>query len=278
MHKIRKLKTLLEKHPDDTKCKERIRKSTETLELLKKFKGVDIMKKVLLIDKPALAVITNGIAIPEEIAVALLSLNKVMQGLIKRFKTELQINEAENDEWKQLLLETSKRRQKIERTEEKRQKRLELKQQKAMGRKRQEWLEENNTNSENTLIDSGRMESTIGDWQIEEFSNDNNKEPVKEIGSKSNKELKRHTITKENSVQNKETKIESRKKPGVFKDVHDQIENVNELNISNEKYDILDSLQKEISSDEEEHNAESVVIDPFQKGPFFKLDFLKKYF
>lgn len=35
MHKIRKLKTLLEKHPDNTKCKERIRKSTETMEILK---------------------------------------------------------------------------------------------------------------------------------------------------------------------------------------------------------------------------------------------------
>lgn len=35
VHKIRKLKILLDKRPEDKKCKERIRKSTETMEQLK---------------------------------------------------------------------------------------------------------------------------------------------------------------------------------------------------------------------------------------------------
>lgn len=50
VHKIRKLKTLLEKRPDDGKCKERIRKSTETMEHLKVYlttiKKLDIVKIV----------------------------------------------------------------------------------------------------------------------------------------------------------------------------------------------------------------------------------------
>ncbi|XP_037807351.1 myb-like protein X [Lucilia sericata] len=202
VHKIRKLKTLLEKHPDNTKCKERIRKSTETMELLKKLKRMDIMKKVLLLDKPAPAVITNGLATPEEVGVALLCMNKVMQGLIKRFKTELQLNEPENEGWREALMESSKRRQKIERTEEKRRKRLEMKQQKAMGRKRQEWLEENKQDRDDEELDTNDKDvnvSTTGAWQVEELSNESVKaEVVENIEKKTNKQLKRERPVKEN--------------------------------------------------------------------------------
>ncbi|XP_046806408.1 uncharacterized protein DDB_G0283697 [Lucilia cuprina] len=277
VHKIRKLKTLLEKHPDNTKCKERIRKSTETMELLKKLKRMDIMKKVLLLDKPAPAVITNGLATPEEVGVALLCMNKVMQGLIKRFKTELQLNEAENDGWREALMESSKRRQKIERTEEKRRKRLEMKQQKAMGRKRQEWLEENKQNRDDEELDTNDKDvnvSTTGAWQVEELSNENVKAEVEEsMEKKPNKQLKRERPIKETPKKitpaNKKQKLNVKVKKEIIKsseeeevDAEAESESGTEIETSKqnkEKPKKKEKLNVEVESSGEESDNETEI-------------------
>ncbi|KAM7362814.1 rlb1 [Cochliomyia hominivorax] len=268
VHKIRKLKTLLEKHPDDAKCKERIRKSTETMELLKKLKRVDIMKNVLLLDKPAAAIITNGLATPEEVGVALLTMNKVMQGLIKRFKTELHLNETETYDWKQALRESSKRRQKIERTEEKRRKRMEMKQQKALGRKRQEWLEENQKGmeNENPAENEGELNnSTTGPWQVEELSNDNdlNKE---ETENKTSTTIKRPI--KEKTLKRKADREPHNKKQKRFSDLKKEtaisIENGKEEESETEQNSEFHPEKSFQVEEEDDVDAEeNLVVDPF---------------
>ncbi|TMW53777.1 hypothetical protein DOY81_001062 [Sarcophaga bullata] len=250
VHKIRKLKALLEKHPDNAKCKERIRKSTETMEMLKKIKKVDIMKKVLLMDKPPAAIITNGLATPDEVAVALLSMNKVMQGLSKRFKTELQLDEAKKQEWQQVLMELSKRKQKIQRTEEKRQKRLELKQQKALGRKRQEWLEQNceKPDVENKTNNTELNISTTGNWEIEELSNES--QNLKEIST--NTSLKRPSTEK-----SKKTAASNKtQKNAVEKQEKEETVTVAKI----KKGDMEENVESENSEQEEE---QALVVDPF---------------
>ncbi|XP_065355091.1 MATH and LRR domain-containing protein PFE0570w [Calliphora vicina] len=292
VHKIRKLKTLLEKHPDNTKCKERIRKSTETMELLKKLKRVDIMKNVLLMDKPAPAVITNGLATPEEVGIALLCMNKVMLGLIKRFKTELQLNEAENSEWKEALMESSKRKQKIERTEEKRRKRLEMKQQKAMGRKREEWLEGNKQDNEDDEVSEDKEldVSTTSGWQVDELSNDNvTTEADEEIEKKSNKPLKR-------PIKEKPLEKKTPQPPKKQKVVIENIKETTKLNESSaeesecdeiteeikpvkvDKPKIVDIHQNESPQDAEEEPEEEIAVEEeMVVDPFFITDTGENY-
>ncbi|XP_073837432.1 rlb1 [Musca autumnalis] len=211
VHKIRKLKTLLEKRPEDSKCKERIRKSTETMEHLKKLKRVEIMKCVLLLEKPPASVITNGSSTPEEMAPALLAMNKVMQGLIKRFKLELKLEDSEDAKWREELKENSKRRQKIERTEEKKRKRQALKEQKAMARKRTEWLEQNCGDiKDGGDIKGGDIKdvsiSTVPGWKIEEVEDDILPKEVKAMEEKNNvTNIKKENIKRPTPTQNEKT-------------------------------------------------------------------------
>ncbi|XP_060650258.1 uncharacterized protein LOC132787315 [Drosophila nasuta] len=144
VQKLRKLKDALEKQPDSDVHKERLRKNVEYMAQLKSLKVVDIMRALLLKDSKQLkAVLTNGRATPEEVAIAMLGLNKIMLTLVDKFQKSLSLSTDANAKWREEILETSKRRIKLERTEEKRRKRKELKELKSQSRKRQEWLEQN---------------------------------------------------------------------------------------------------------------------------------------
>ena len=214
------------------------------------------MKKILLMDKPPAAIITNGLATPDEVAVALLSMNKIMQGLSKRFKSELQLDEAKKEEWQQVLMELSKRKQKIQRTEEKRQRRLELKQQKALGRKRQEWLEQNceKQDVESKVNDTELNISTTGNWEIEELSNESQNQ--KEISTSTSVKRPSTDESKKTSVSNKKQKSSVKKQeketmlekeePVIFTGV--------------EKEDMEQNVESESSEEEVE---QALVVDPF---------------
>ncbi|XP_061390307.1 uncharacterized protein LOC133325584 [Musca vetustissima] len=272
VHKIRKLKTLLEKRPEDSKCKERIRKSTETMEHLKKLKRAEIMKCVLLLEKPPAAVITNGSSTPDEMAAALLAMNKVMQGLIKRFKLELKLEDSDSAIWKEELRENSKRRQKIERTEEKKRKRQALKEQKAMARNRQEWLEQNCPTEGNDEANDGDVKnnsiSTVSGWKIEEVEEnilpkeiqENKKQP---IVVKETPKVKRPTQVVNGKPPKKEV---PQKKPRL--EIKTPVVKVQE-NIESEHESDQESIADESfkpsedSANESETEETTHVVDPF---------------
>lgn len=212
------------------------------------------MKRVLLMEKPPAAIITNGLSTPEEVAVALLSLNKVMQGLIKRFKTELQLDEVKKKEWQEVLMELSKRKQKIQRTEEKRKKREEMKQQKAMGRKRQEWLEQNceKIEDESKPTEAELNISTTGNWEIEDLSpkSPNEKEAVTSIS------LKRPLIEK-----SKKTVVENKKKKKPVETQENETVLEQEI-VTVAKVEEKSKQNTEIENSEEEVE-QALVADPF---------------
>ncbi|TDG52054.1 hypothetical protein AWZ03_001335 [Drosophila navojoa] len=102
------------------------------------------MRTLLLqVGKNHNTVLTNGRATPDEIAIAMLGLNKVIQTLVAEFQLKLDLTNVANADWRTAILETSKRRLKVQRTEEKRRKRKELKEQKEKTRSRLEWLQQN---------------------------------------------------------------------------------------------------------------------------------------
>ncbi|KAM8703661.1 hypothetical protein ACLKA7_008309 [Drosophila subpalustris] len=145
VQKLRKVKEALIKQPDNEVNKARQRKNVEYIAQLKSLKCVDIMRSLLLKDKKKHnAVLTNGRATPDEVVIAMLGLNKIMQDLVSKFQQTLNLSTDPNADWREEILETSKRRLKLERTEDKRRKRKELKELKAQSRKRLEWLEQNN--------------------------------------------------------------------------------------------------------------------------------------
>uniref|UniRef100_A0A1I8PTE3 Serum response factor-binding protein 1 n=1 Tax=Stomoxys calcitrans TaxID=35570 RepID=A0A1I8PTE3_STOCA len=292
VHKIRKLKNLQEKKPNDSKCKERINKSTETMEQLKKFKRVDIMKAVLLLERPPAAVITNGLSTPEEMAVALLAMNKVMQGLAKRFMMELKLEDPTNSSWRDELKESSKRKQKFQRTEEKKRKRMELKEQKAIARKRQEWMEQNCdglTTGEDEKDSDGNV-STVGGWKIEDVQKEI-KQETKEYPSniqsdyqnvvreRDNLKKKPKIEVKENKVQNKKRALESFPQQNFeSSDIQSDYQNVvrekenlkkkskidvKENKVQNKKKALESSPQQNFESSEEEMAEDTHVVDPF---------------
>lgn len=214
------------------------------------------MKKVLLMDKSPAAIITNGLATPDEVAVALLSMNKVMQGLSKRFKSELQLEEAKKEEWQQVLMELSKRKQKIQRTEEKRQRRLELKQQKVLGRKREEWLEQNceKQDVESKVTDTELDISTTGNWEIEELSNES--ENQKEISA--NTSLKRPSTEK-----SKTTAVSNKKQKNSVKKQEKETVLGKEETVIVAKVEKEDMDQNVESESSEEEVEQALVVDPF---------------
>lgn len=227
------------------------------------------MKKVLLLDKPAAAIITNGLATPEEVGVALLTMNKVMQGLIKRFKTELHLNEDESDEWKQALRENSKRRQKIERTEEKRRKRMEMKQQKALGRKRQEWLEENQKGMDLEKLegaeDTELNVSNTGSWKVEELEIEKDVEEQGDNVQSNTKQIKKRPIPektlnkKTNKVNTKKPKLDLKLEKEADEEQEEELESDKEVtNFNTSKMKV-----EHVSDEEEPEQEEDLVVDPF---------------
>ncbi|XP_064551238.1 uncharacterized protein Rlb1 [Drosophila montana] len=144
VNKLRKLKDELKRKPESEKHQERLRKSVVCISELKSLKYMDIMRTLLLQNgKNHKAVLTNGRATPDEVAIAMLGLNKIMQMLVAAFQQALDLGNKANDDWRTAILETSKRRLKLERTEEKRRRRKELKEQKAQTRNRTIWLQQN---------------------------------------------------------------------------------------------------------------------------------------
>lgn len=119
------------------------------------------------------AVLTNGRATPDEVSIAMLGLNKLMQGLVDKFQKTLKLSSEPDAKWREEIVETSKRRLKLQRTEEKRRKRKELKEQKAQQRNRDEWLKQNKpeegkeTEEEPVLDESTHsVETSAGSCQV----------------------------------------------------------------------------------------------------------------
>ncbi|EDV93578.1 translation initiation factor IF-2 [Drosophila grimshawi] len=142
VQKLRKLKEALQKQPENVKHKERLRRNVECMAQLKALKRAELMRSLLLLDNRHNAVLTNGRATPDEKAIAMLALNKKMQQLVAKFRENLKLSADPDAKWRTDILETSKRRIKLDRTEEKRRRRKELKEQKALNRNRLEWLNE----------------------------------------------------------------------------------------------------------------------------------------
>ncbi|XP_022213444.2 serum response factor-binding protein 1 [Drosophila obscura] len=144
VQKLRKVKDVLAKHPENEKHKQRLRKSSECVAQLKALKSLDIMRQLLLQDgKNPNAVLTNGRSTPDEVVLAMLALNKLIKALLDTFRQTLGLESDKDSKWREEILETSKRRVKLERTETKKRQRKELKEQKAQTRNRLEWLEQN---------------------------------------------------------------------------------------------------------------------------------------
>lgn len=223
------------------------------------------MKGVLLLEKPPAAVITNGSSTPEEMAGALLSMNKVMQGLIKRFKLELKLEDSESAKWKEELRENSKRRQKIERTEEKKRKRQALKEQKAMARKRNEWLEQNCPNGGSEEAPKDDSISTVPGWKVEEVEEE--KLPKEIVESKPILAIKKPKIKRTKPVKD-EKPIRNdvpikKSKPEVQPTLREPQEN------PTPEYESDEGSQPESFKPSDDDNAESEteetthVVDPF---------------
>ncbi|XP_053960520.1 uncharacterized protein LOC128864783 [Anastrepha ludens] len=190
VQKIKKLKYLLDKKPDHVKNKERYRKATLSFEELKKLKSVDLMKHVLVLEKSPSAILTNGLCSPEEMAFAMLAVNKIIHELVSIFREKLQLDDG-NQAWKKELMQTSRRRIKILRTEQKRKSRQDLKAQKIIARKRTEWLQNQSgtqTNEDKNkgkdLLDEGANISTLGYWKIESIEDESSKKSKKQIKDK----------------------------------------------------------------------------------------------
>uniref|UniRef100_A0A1B0G9L3 Serum response factor-binding protein 1 n=1 Tax=Glossina morsitans morsitans TaxID=37546 RepID=A0A1B0G9L3_GLOMM len=245
VNKIRKLKNVLEKRGKDEKNRTRLLKFTETLEHVKKLSRIDIMKNVLTLEKSPKTVLTNGLVSPTELAVALLSLNKVMQMLIKKFKNDLQLLPDKAHAWRKELMQSSKKKQKLERTAEKKRKRQQLKEQKATERKRKEWLEENTQNAETTNANSEVGVSTFGEWKVELIDLDNEKQVVSET-ERTSKKLKRP--------------FEKTRKELASKKLKSKAESSLTRADANEKEDDFPSSFEE---EQDSHTEATHIIDPF---------------
>lgn len=223
------------------------------------------MKTVLLLEKPPAAVITNGLSTPEEMATALLAMNKVMQGLSKRFKLELKLEDGSNSTWREQLKENSKRKQKIERTEEKKRKRLALKEQKAVDRKRQEWLEQNcqaDIADEEKNIDNV---STEKGWEVEEIDVPILKEVEKEEAN--DKSLLIPKTLKSRSRESKNLSNIQNDKPKKKQKMESIIKEVTEFDVNSSVEEEIEpeKVQERLISDEEleDDAAETHVVDSF---------------
>uniref|UniRef100_A0A0K8VW58 Serum response factor-binding protein 1 n=1 Tax=Bactrocera latifrons TaxID=174628 RepID=A0A0K8VW58_BACLA len=218
VQKIKKLKYLLEKNPEHEKNKERYRKAVLCLEEMKKLKCIVLMKHVLILEKSPSAILTNGLSSAEEMAVAMVGDNKLMQELAKDLKEKLGISK-ENKIWKKELMQASKKQIKTIKTEKKRKSRTALKEQKAMARKRIEWLRNQNRgqdilnlNEQNNEIvikgnDEGANVSTLGYWKIEEIDNKHPPTKNKKAIVKEHKEVSEEQQTTKNCKTSLKTNV-----------------------------------------------------------------------
>ncbi|KAL7727062.1 hypothetical protein ACLKA6_001007 [Drosophila palustris] len=217
VQKLRKVKETLIKQPDNEVNKARQRKNVEYIAQLKSLKCVDIMRSLLLKDeKKHNAVLTNGRATPDEVVIAMLGLNKVMKDLVSKFQQTLNLSTDPNADWREEILETSKRRLKLERTEDKRRKRKELKELKSQSRKRLEWLEQNkpegDVEGEKAPESQTKITTNAGNCQIEKLSKSvkpvmkDDKITSKDTPKKGDKvpKAKKSQETKQKRVENKQ--------------------------------------------------------------------------
>ncbi|KAH8420943.1 hypothetical protein KR222_010856, partial [Zaprionus bogoriensis] len=219
VQKLRKLKNALEKQPENAKHKERLRKNVECMAQLKSLKRADIMRSLLLqMGSNHNAVLTNGRATPEESAIAMLGLNKLMHGLLEKFQQTLKLSLDANAKWREEILETSKRRLKLQRTEEKRRKRKELKEQKAQERNRLEWLEQHNPKDEGEVSETPAQsaqaekpaEAAVEQLNESEQSKQANKS-VKERLQQPKAERKKQKVLKEKPVKPQPATVQKEK-------------------------------------------------------------------
>lgn len=177
------------------------------------------------------AVLTNGRATPDEVSIAMLGLNKLMRGLVDKFQKTLKLNSETDAKWREEIVETSKRRLKLERTEEKRRKRKELKEQKAQQRNRDEWLKQNKPDGgQETEEDPVLEESTHC------FENS--------AGTCVVTKMQKSTIPEYNSVQVQQSEKPTKKtnnKERLQKTVENKIKKVNSIKLESE------NLERDIS-------------------------------
>ncbi|XP_070073198.1 serum response factor-binding protein 1 [Drosophila takahashii] len=180
VQKLRKTKDVLAKNPDSEKEKIRLRKNSECLSQLKALKCLDIVRQSLLQEgtNPN-AVIANERSTPDELGIAMLRLNKLMHGLVDTFVETLKLTTDKEAKWREEILETSKRRVKIERTEERKRKRKELKEQKAQTKNRLEWLEQNKVPGAEVPPTAAEDTSTIEGAQVEKQETSEIETPAK---------------------------------------------------------------------------------------------------
>lgn len=201
----------------------------EYMSQLKSLKRADIMRSLLLqIGTNHNSVLTNGRATPDEVAIAMLGINKLMQGLVDKFQKTLKLSSEANAKWREEILEISKRRLKLERTEEKRRRRKELKEQKAQQRNRIEWMKQNNpdedknTEKDNVLEDDTHSVMTgAGLCQVTKIENSTETDPdsVNVQKSKKPKQSKKPTKTKQLEEKHLENKKKTKSKANSIKPV-----------------------------------------------------------
>ncbi|KAH8292962.1 hypothetical protein KR054_001038, partial [Drosophila jambulina] len=212
VQKLRKSKDGLAKNPDSEKEKIRLRKNSQCLVQLKTLKCLDIVRQSLLQEgtNPN-AVIASERSTLDELGIAMLRLNKIMHGLVDTFVSTLKLSTDKEAKWREEILETSKRRFKIERTEEKKRKRKELKDQKAQTRNRLEWLERNKVaGAEDTEVET--KEADEGGYVDLEQKNQSAIPPEKQQSQVSKSNEPKPATKPEKKQPNKKNKTE-RKPP-----------------------------------------------------------------
>lgn len=259
------------KNPDNVKHKERLRKNVEYLSQLKSLKRADIMRSLLLqIGTNHNGVLSNGRATPDEVAIAMLGINKLMQGLVDEFQKALKLSSEADAKWREEILETSKRRLKLERTEEKRRRRKELKEQKTQQRNRIEWMKHNNPDDDkntekDNVLEDGAYSVITGEGFCRTTKSDDivlhvqksdkpkqSKKPTKtEQLEKKNMEDEKKNTSKVNSIKAVSKNVES----GIDKNLR-TMEAINKRR--NSEYDYKSKEPKEDVKARPTH-----VIDPF---------------
>ncbi|XP_037707358.1 DNA ligase 1 [Drosophila subpulchrella] len=213
VQKLRKTKDVLAKKPDSDKEKIRLRKYSECLAQLKALKCLDIVRECLLQEgtNPN-AVLASERSTPDELGIAMLRLNKLMHGLVDTFVKALELSTDKEAKWREEILETSKRRAKIERTEERKRKRKELKEQKALTKNRLEWLEQNKV-AGSEVPSTTATEDTTSAVQV----NQDEKQDISETPAKTEKPAVPNKEKKDKKIAKKE-RILKKDKPVVTKD------------------------------------------------------------
>ncbi|XP_068153999.1 brain acid soluble protein 1 homolog [Drosophila tropicalis] len=223
VQKLRKTKT---KAAETQKDKDRTRKYMECITELKTQKPVELMRQVLAKSGGnTKAVLTNGLSSPNELAMAMLEENKIMSQLLNNFRQELKLSTDKGKvEWREEILEVSKRQAKFQRTEEKKRKRKELKEIKANDKKREEWLKENQQGlqeGEENVKEEQEEHDQTKNIEPTETSNPEDT-PSKALAKEKQKKLKEKLKTKPNksneSNQKKLTKQKETLKPNLKPD------------------------------------------------------------